>query len=189
MRPATRRMTRMLRTAPVLSLPVVAVLLLVPAGCSGSAPAAPSTGSAASSTAAPSSGRSPTASAQQTAPPQRNTTMNIGLTFDGHRVDAASNDSAAARDLAALLPLELSLADFQAQEKTADLPARLSTDGAPAGATPRAGDIAYYAPWGNLALYYRDAPYAEGLVVIGRMAPAGVAMLAEADHVTISQGG
>ncbi|OSZ61263.1 hypothetical protein OQI_06490 [Streptomyces pharetrae CZA14] len=115
--------------------------------------------------------------------------MNIGLTFDGHRVDAASNDSAAARDLAALLPLELSLADFQAQEKTADLPARLSTDGAPAGATPRAGDIAYYAPWGNLALYYRDAPYAEGLVVIGRMAPAGVAMLAEADHVTISQGG
>ncbi|MEU1275081.1 cyclophilin-like fold protein [Streptomyces sp. NPDC005799] len=32
----------------------------------------------------------------------------------------------------------------------ADLPLRLSTSGAPAGAEPKAGDLAYHRPWGNL---------------------------------------
>ncbi|MFD3655299.1 cyclophilin-like fold protein [Streptomyces sp. NPDC058620] len=130
----------MLLTAPVL--PLVAAVMLVLTGCSGTPP------TAASGTAPP-SGRSETASPQHTAPPRRSTAMNIRLTVDGHRIDATLNDSAAARGFAALLPLELSLTDFHQQERTADLPDRLSTDGSPRGATPRAGDIAYYAPWGT----------------------------------------
>ena len=31
------------------------------------------------------------------------------------------------------------------------------------------GDITYYAPWGNLAIFYRDQPYARGLVSLGRI--------------------
>jgi len=31
------------------------------------------------------------------------------------------------------------------------------------------GDIGYYAPWGNLALYYQDFGYSDGLIKLGRM--------------------
>ena len=29
------------------------------------------------------------------------------------------------------------------------------------------GDITYYAPWGNLAIFYKDFGYAKGLVKLG----------------------
>lgn len=111
--------------------------------------------------------------------------MNIRLTLNGHRVDATLNDSATARDFAAQLPLTLSLRDFNEAEKVADLPRKLSTSGAPEGADPEVGDLAYYAPWNQLAAYYRDAPYAAGLVPLGRMADGGVEQLATADEITI----
>ena len=89
---------------------------------------------------------------------------------------------------AAMLPLNLPIADHAGQEKIADLPRKLRTTGAPEGADPAAGDIAYYAPWGNLALYYRDAPYASGLVLLGRL-EGGSAQLAawRAPRVTIER--
>ncbi|MEZ0206463.1 MULTISPECIES: cyclophilin-like fold protein [Ideonella] len=37
------------------------------------------------------------------------------------------------------------------------------------GFTPAPGDLAYYAPWGNLAFFYRGAPHASGLVRLGRL--------------------
>ena len=45
--------------------------------------------------------------------------------------------------------------------------------GAPAGIAPEIGDITYYAPWGNLALFYRDFGYSSGLIRLGRF-DAGV---------------
>jgi hypothetical protein len=49
------------------------------------------------------------------------------------------------------------------------LPRKLATANSPAGSKPTVGDIAYYAPWGNLAIFYRDAAYARGLVPLGRL--------------------
>ena len=57
--------------------------------------------------------------------------------------------------------------DYNATEKVSDLPQRLSTKGAPAGFDPSIGDIAYYAPWGNLAIFYKDFGYSSGLVKLG----------------------
>ncbi len=54
--------------------------------------------------------------------------------------------------LASLLPLSVTLTDYASTEKISDLPRRLATDGAPDGFDPSAGDIGYYAPWGNLAI-------------------------------------
>ncbi|ADJ45508.1 hypothetical protein AMES_3685 [Amycolatopsis mediterranei S699] len=96
--------------------------------------------------------------------------MNIRLTVDGRVVTATLNDSPSARDFATLLPLTLNLSDFHETERISDLPRRLTTSGAPESAEPKAGDIAFYAPWGNLAIYYRDAPPASGVVVLGRLA-------------------
>jgi hypothetical protein len=82
---------------------------------------------------------------------------------------ARLEDGAAARDFAALLPLELTLKDYASTEKVADLPRKLSAEGAPAGIDPAVGDIAYYAPWGNLAIFYRDFDYSRGLLRLGRI--------------------
>ena len=49
------------------------------------------------------------------------------------------------------------------------MPARLSIEGAPPGFDPDVGDITYYAPWGNLAIFYRDFGFAQGLVKLGRI--------------------
>jgi hypothetical protein len=58
-----------------------------------------------------------------------------------------------------------------------DLPRRLSTAGAPEGADPDVGDIAYYAPWGNLAIFYRDFGYSSGLVKLASI-DSGIQQLA-----------
>jgi hypothetical protein len=112
----------------------------------------------------------PTATAPASPSDDKDTAMNIRLTIDGKQVDATLNDGATARDFAALLPLTLNLNDFHETEKIADLPRRLSTSGAPDTAEAKPGDLAYYAPWGNLALYYRGSGSSDaGLIILGRV--------------------
>lgn len=88
----------------------------------------------------------------------------------GDRVLAATLvDSATTRDFISLLPLSLTLKDYAGTEKISDLPKRLSIEGAPSGSDPSVGDITYYAPWGNLAIFYRDFGYSSGLVILGKI--------------------
>jgi hypothetical protein len=95
--------------------------------------------------------------------------MRISITAADQTFTAVLEDSEAARDFAALLPIELTLSDYNRTEKIADLPKRLSTAGASDGVDPTVGDIAYFAPWGNLAIFYRDFSYSRGLVRLGRL--------------------
>ncbi len=104
--------------------------------------------------------------------------VKIKLLIGGKTLEATMEDHAATRDFLALLPLELTLRDYNATEKISDLPARLSTEGTPAGVDPDVGDIAYYAPWGNLAIFYRDFGFSKGLVRLGHIA-SGIEMLAQ----------
>jgi hypothetical protein len=95
--------------------------------------------------------------------------MNLRLTVNGAPVSASLFDNGASRDLLKLLPLELTLEDYASAEKIAYLRRKLDTVGAAAGFKPSRGDITYYAPWGNLAIFYRDQPFATGLVSLGRI--------------------
>ena len=95
--------------------------------------------------------------------------MKIRLTFDGKAVEATLLDNVTARDFLSLLPMTLTLEDYNATEKIGYPPRKLSTAGAPAGIDPSVGDIAYYAPWGNLAIFYKDFGYSRGLVSLGRI--------------------
>ena len=95
--------------------------------------------------------------------------MKIRINIDGTTAAAVLDDNAVARDLSSLLPLSLTLADYADSEKIAFLPRKLSTKDAPAGSDASVGDIAYYAPWGNLAIFYKAAPYAKGLVHLVRL--------------------
>jgi hypothetical protein len=94
-------------------------------------------------------------------------TMKIRLTVDDRLMTATLIDSPTTRDFLSLLPLTLTLKDYASTEKIAYLPRKLSEDGASAGVDPSVGDITYYAPWGNIALFYRDFGYAKGLIKLG----------------------
>lgn len=95
--------------------------------------------------------------------------MKIRLTVNGRSMTAMLIDSPTARDFLRLLPLTLTLEDYASTEKIAYLPRKLSEESAPAGVDPSVGDITYYAPWGNLALFYRDFGYAKGLIKLGHI--------------------
>lgn len=95
--------------------------------------------------------------------------MKIILDIEGVSIPATLENTEAARDFASLLPLTITLKDYASTEKISDLPRKLSVNGAPAGVTPVAGDITYYAPWGNLALFYKNFSYSAGLVRLGKM--------------------
>ena len=114
----------------------------------------------------------------------------VRLTINGETLTAVLDDHAAARDFYAMLPLSLPLEDFNGTEKISDLPRRLSRSGAPDGFTPAAGDLAWYAPWGNLAIFYRDFSWSRGLIRLGRIT-SGLPALAGAkngDVLTIERG-
>jgi hypothetical protein len=79
-------------------------------------------------------------------------------------ISATLDHTPAGRDFATLLPLELSLSDHHATEKVPDLRRALDTTDALVDYTPEAGDITYYAPWGNLAILYEAFRISKGLV-------------------------
>lgn len=96
--------------------------------------------------------------------------MDIRMAIGSTTLTATLDDNPTARDFAALLPLTVTLQDFHSTEKiSGELPGRLSQEGAPASAAGAAGDIAFYAPWGNLALFHRPGPDARGLIKMGRI--------------------
>ena len=65
--------------------------------------------------------------------------MKVRITVEGAPITASLIDNATSRDFVSLLP----------------------------GVDPAVGDITYDAPWGNLALFHRDAGYAAGLIRLG----------------------
>jgi len=105
--------------------------------------------------------------AEPTTPPTSN--MKINLKLQDKTLTARLYDTPTARDFASMLPLTLILEDYSKTEKISDLPKKLTREGAPAGADPSVGDIAYYAPWGNLALFYKDFRHSDGLILLGKL--------------------
>lgn len=104
--------------------------------------------------------------------------LNLRLTVGEQVVTAELEDNATSQEFVSLLPLTLTLKDYSSTEKISDLPKRLSTQGAPAGILPRVGDIAYYAPWGNLAFFYKVFDYSRGLIKIARISSGMTAFAA-----------
>jgi hypothetical protein len=98
-----------------------------------------------------------------------NSSRKISLKIGDTVLTATLIDSKTTQDFISLLPLTLTLKDYAGTEKVSDLPKKLSTVGAPSGSDPSVGDIAYYAPWGNLAIFYEDFGYSSGLVILGKI--------------------
>lgn len=93
-------------------------------------------------------------------------------------------DSPTTRDFVSLLPMDLILEDYAGTEKVSDLPKELTTEDAPSGFDPSIGNITYYAPWGNLAIFYKDFGYASGLINLGKI-DNGIEILNTSNSVNV----
>lgn len=105
------------------------------------------------------------ANAAQTPGPVKN--LKLRMSFEGGEVLVNLYDSQAAKELVAMLPLTLTFEDYARAEKIAYLPRKLSSS-APLSSSHR-GDFAYYAPWGNLAVFYNGDGSGSGLYILGEI--------------------
>ena len=99
--------------------------------------------------------------------PERSDSMKIRITVEATELTATLIDSNTTQDFISLLPLTLTLEDYAGIEKISYLPRELSTQDAPAASDFTPGDLAHYAPWGNLAIHHHEFGYANGLVILG----------------------
>jgi hypothetical protein len=110
-----------------------------------------------------------TAQAQEGRDPasQEPTDVRIRLTFNGMTMTATLYDNPSARDFASMLPLDLSIEDYSSNEKIVYLPRKLTEEAAGPFGNEQPGDVCYFKPWGNLALFYADYRW-DGLIRLGR---------------------
>lgn len=118
----------------------------------------------------------PSGASGQRAAHQGMTTMRIRLAFGTHAFTAALLDNPTARDLVAMLPLDLKITDYSTNEKIAYLPRKLTEESSGAFGDEATGDVCYYAPWGNLAFFHGAYRYSPGLIRLGRL-DGGIAPL------------
>lgn len=95
--------------------------------------------------------------------------VKIKLTFMDQEVVVKLADHPTSQDLLSRLPLSLTFEEYGGFEKLSILDDGLSTEDAPEGYTPKAGDFAYYAPWKDIAIFYADWKYSPGLVKLGEV--------------------
>jgi hypothetical protein len=109
--------------------------------------------------------------------------MRISIQYGAKVITASLADNATSKDFISLLPMTIELEDYAATEKIGYLPRKLSIAGAPTGTEPRTGDVTYYAPWGNLALFHNDFRYSSGLIWLGKI-ESGLEALKDPGPVT-----
>ena len=104
--------------------------------------------------------------------------VKIKLTIDNKILTATLADNATARDFASLLPLTLTMNDLFRREKFGHLP-RATSDQGKRTHTYEIGDIAYWSPGPDVAIYYHhdgEQIPDPGIIVIGKI-DSGVAPL------------
>jgi hypothetical protein len=95
--------------------------------------------------------------------------MRLRFAFADQDFTATLEDNPSARDLVSMLPLALKITDYSINEKIAYLPRKLTEDGSGRFGRAAPGDLCYYAPWGNLALFHGSYRWSQGLIRLGRL--------------------
>jgi hypothetical protein len=103
--------------------------------------------------------------------PRETGSMKIRITVEDKVMTATLLDNKTAQDFVSLLPLTLSMNDLFGREKYGHLPRALSDEGKRTR-TYEVGDIVYWSPGPDVAIYYRhdgQAIPAPGIIVIGKI--------------------
>ena len=111
--------------------------------------------------------------------------VKVRLLFNNQEAVVSLSDNPASRDFIALLPLTMTFEDYNRTEKISTLPRKLNINGAPSSCDPDVGSFTYYAPWGNLAIFYRDFRHSPGLVPLGQVESGIEALAAQPDGFTV----
>lgn len=93
--------------------------------------------------------------------------MKIRVTCNDKITVFELNNSAAARALCAQLPLNITVKPYDDNEMIFYPPKKLDVSDTPL-ADARAGTLAYYAPWGDVVMFYESFGRASGLYELGR---------------------
>lgn len=129
--------------------------------------ATPTTNPAATASTAPSTPAQPSTSPPETSSATADPGVDgidgidgtiVRFTSGGTHIDVTMVDSPTTRDFLSMLPLTLSLEEFNGREKISYLPRELDTNGSQ-GSNPEDGDLIYFLPWANIGFYYN----AEGI--------------------------
>ena len=113
---------------------------------------------------------------------QEGAIMRIRLTFADQDFTATLEDNPSARDLVSMLPLDLTVGDYSTNEKIAYLPRKLTEEGSGRFGDEAAGDLCYYAPWGNLAMFHGPYRWSRGLIRLGRLDGGPAPLLVRGEH-------
>ena len=94
------------------------------------------------------------------------TAMQISVKANGKTTVFELNNSPVARDLYAQLPLSIIVENYGNNEKIFYPPEKLNISDTPK-ADAQAGSLAYYAPWGDVVMFYVRFGSAAGLYELG----------------------
>ncbi len=94
------------------------------------------------------------------------TEMKITVTANEKITVYELNSSQAAKDLYNQLPMTIEVQDYSTDEKIFYPPEKLNTVDTPR-ANAKTGTLAYYAPWGDVVMFYKDFGTASGLYELG----------------------
>ena len=112
--------------------------------------------------------------------------LNVNITVGDRTITATMEDNAAARDFLSRLPLEITLNDYNnTTEKIFYPDPALTTEGVTRGCAPTPGDIAIYAPWGNVAIFCKSWSHSRDLIKIGRIDGNGIEALSIAGDIPV----
>ena len=115
-------------------------------------------------------------------PVQNGSERRIQIIANGQTIIFELNDSQAARDLVAQLPLDIDVENYGSNEKIVSPPRKLNTTGTALAKNVRPGTLCYYAPWANVVMFYGSFGSAPGLYELGRAVQGG-------EHIRALSGG
>ena len=108
--------------------------------------------------------------------------MRLRFVFADQDFTATLEDNPSARDLFSMLPLDLKITDYSTNEKIAYLPHKLTEEGSGRFSNEAVGDLCYYAPWGNLAMFHGPYRWSRGLIRLGRLDHGAKPLLVRGEH-------
>ena len=108
--------------------------------------------------------------------------MRLRFTFADQDFTATLEDNPSARDLFSMLPLDLTISDYSTNENIAYLPRKLTEEGSGQFGNEAVGDLCYYAPWGNLAMFHGPYRWSRGLIRLGRLDQGAEPLLVRGEH-------
>lgn len=111
--------------------------------------------------------------------------LRVKLTAGDKVLYATLADNSASRSLLAQLPMSLHFSDYNGTEKIAYPDEPLDVSDAPDSCDPDTGTLAYYQPWGNLCIFYRDFRASNGLTPLGKIEGDLTALIDQTGDFTV----